>query len=101
VKTIADFVREVLAVEDEASARALYVRHVAELLDGGQVEDPYVAARLNIGWCFGEGMTAERRAMWRAACGAAHPVFGAMERDPDPEEALATGLAAGRASRSR
>lgn len=33
-------------------------------------------ARSNIGWCFGEGMTEERMAMWATATGATHPVFG-------------------------
>ena len=80
--TIEDFVCAVLAIDNEDDAAKFYAGHVAHIqrtIDKGEWNSSSTAeegAKSNIGWCFGEGMSDERRAMWVKVCGASHPVFG-------------------------
>lgn len=96
--SIGDLIATVLAVDDEEDARWYYAGYVAylkrlpaERKSGRYIEEQ--VARMNIGWCFGEGMTDERIAMWRRVCGAYHPIFGAMEPGtrPSAEQAYDAG----------
>ena len=74
--TIGDFVRAVLAIDNEDDAAEFYAGHVAHIqrtIDKGEWNSSSTAeegAKSNIGWCFGEGMSDERRAMWVKVCGA-------------------------------
>ncbi len=102
-ETLGEFIDEVLAIDSPLEARRFFEEYVAILerarasLDRSAEE----IARQNIGWCFGEGMPKERRAIWREACGAFHPNLGAMIEDMEPEAVLAAGLEAGRRARDR
>lgn len=97
-QTIGDFIRAVLAVDNAEDAKALYWRTVGRIeqqIEDGTWETACTAeegARSSIGWCFGEGMSSERIAMWGQATGSAHPVFGTMTPWPTPEEAFQSGL---------
>lgn len=100
--TIGDLASAVLAIDDPETARDFYRGYLSYLINlPDAVPDRNVAdiAKANIGWCFGEGMTDERRAMWREACGATHPVFGAMVTRPSPEDASACSVAFAMTSR--
>jgi hypothetical protein len=89
--TIGDFIRAVLTVEDEADARRFFDGYVAWLESQPERTLPALdVARANVGWCFGEGMTPERVAMWHRLTGSAHPVFGTSK--PTPEQAFAAGM---------
>jgi hypothetical protein len=96
---IGDFVGAVMAIETPENAKAFYeglVLHVQAKIDAGVWEsacNAEEAARADIGWCFGEGMSPERIAMWSAVCAATHPVFGTSL--PTPAEAYAAGLVQG------
>jgi hypothetical protein len=93
--TIGDFIRAVLAVEDEADARRFFDGYVAWLEAQPDCTLPALdVARANVGWCFGEGMAPELVAMWHRLTGSAHPVFGTGK--PSPEQALAAGMNAAR-----
>jgi hypothetical protein len=96
--TIGDFIRAVLAVEDEADARRFFDGYVAWLEAQPDRALPALdVARANVGWCFGEGMSPERVAMWHRLTGSAHPMFGTSM--PTPEQAFAAGMKAGRKGR--
>ncbi len=91
--SIAEFIRQVLAIRDPDEALAFFERIVAQLrLEHPEVKDPEMVVRSNIGWVFAEGMSIPCRKMWTALCGAEHPAFGKMESDPTPEEALQAGI---------
>jgi hypothetical protein len=93
--TIAEFIRQVLAIKDPDDALAFFERIVTQLRqEHPEVQDPEMVVRSNIGWCFGEGMSIPCRKMWTALCGAEHPVFGKMERNPTPDEAFQAGIRA-------
>lgn len=77
------FAEEVANARQEAAARPDLVEAARAFSDA----DPETIVRCNIGFCFGEGMSKERRAMWREVCGASHPWFGDMVEDISPEEA--------------
>jgi hypothetical protein len=91
------FIRRVLAVSNESDAKTLFDGEVSVIqgeIDAGRwahPQDAITAARMNIGWCFGEGMSQERCAMWNRVCGASHPIFGSQK--PTPEQAVAAGFA--------
>jgi hypothetical protein len=74
--TIGDFIRAVLAVENAGDARLFYDGY----LEWGRLhytstdQPPEQIVSANIGWCFGEGMSPEKIAMWPRE--AKHPVFG-------------------------
>jgi hypothetical protein len=92
--TLRDLVRAVLAISEPADARRFfegYVEHLAARGRWSSLDPVLKIARTNIGWCFGEGMTKERRWMWVVATGASHPIFGMMEDDPSPESAFEAG----------
>jgi hypothetical protein len=98
--TIGDFIRAVLAIEEEADARRFFDGHVAWLEAQPERTLPALdMARANVGWCFGEGMTPEHVAMWHRLTGSAHPVFGTSK--PTPEQAFAAGMSARRKARRR
>jgi len=95
-KSVGAFITDVLAIKSEDDARAFFDVYVEYLR--GELNEPSEAvdtARKNIGWCFGEGMAPEMRAMWRDACMAYHPVFGGMRRKPGPQEAFEAGVRLG------
>ncbi len=84
---------EILAIKTEEAARAVFDQHVADLRPHFESDERAVdVARMNIGWCFGEGMDSDTKAMWRIACGAYHPVFGEMREWIAPEDAYEAGL---------
>ena len=95
--TSGDFIRAVLYIDNAEDAKAFYdgyLELMSELTD--EQKDGYTPeqlAKLNIGWCFGEGMKTERVKMWHNITGAAHPVFDAMT--PTAEEAFAAGVKMG------
>lgn len=94
MRTIGDFVREVLAIHDVTKATAFFHEYVEHLrqVPGTSATDAEELARQNIGWVFGEGMSLETRRMWRTACGAYHPVLGTMDRQLTAEELLQAGM---------
>lgn len=92
--TISDFIEQVLAVESIEKARRFLDETVSDLRARGST-DPEADARANIGWCFGEGMRDERRAMWREHFGIVHPWLGPMVERPSPEEILRIGMEMG------
>ena len=91
-----------LAVDNEADALALFnqeVQRIQSQIDAGTWEsdkDAITATHLNIGWCFGEGMPADRIAMWVKVCGAYHPFFG--DKPPQLEDAIRFGEIWGKAN---
>lgn len=93
--TIGDYIRAVLAIDNEGDAGRFYrgeLAFVQRQMDAGKWEGKGTAtqaAHANIGWCFGEGMIPERIAMWGRVCDASHPVFGTVM--PSPEVALKMG----------
>ena len=90
------FTSEVLAIDSPLEASRFFERYVALIERGHSPARPaQEIARHNIGYCFGEGMSKERRAMWREACGASHPYLGDMVEDPDPKAVFAAGFEAG------
>jgi len=91
--TVGDFINAVFAVENEDDARRFHASYL-KYLEAHPCEGhtPEQVASANIGWCFGEGMSGAKIAMWGAACGAVHPVFGACV--PSAEDAFKTGIQA-------
>lgn len=79
-------------IEDAVAFYEGYLEHMKGRSISGQT--PESAARLNIGWCFGEGMDPTRIEMWVKACGASHPVFGT--KAPSLKEAFFMGRKAGK-----
>jgi hypothetical protein len=94
LRTIGDFVREVLNIHDVTAATAFFHEYVGQLrrMPDISATDAEELARQNIGWCFGEGMSLETRRMWRTACGAYHPVLGTMDRQLTTEELFKAGM---------
>ena len=89
--TIGDLIREILRIDNEADAQEFYTDYCVHLAGQPATEGytPQGVAKANIGWCFGEGMEAEKRAMWIKVCDASHPIFGT--RIPTFGEALKAG----------
>ena len=102
-RTIGDFIRKVFAVKTEEAAKKFFDSEMAGIqaqIDAGTWKcrcSAVEAARSNIGWCFGEGMSDDRIAMWVRACKASHPVFGTAR--PSPQEAFEAGNRVGRHNR--
>lgn len=99
--TIGDLVSAIMRIDNPTDARAFFESYVewmralpADQKSEGMTEEQ--VAQANIGWCFGEGMPDDRRAMWRDVSNAAHPVFGSMVTRPTPEEAYESGRRAAR-----
>jgi hypothetical protein len=98
-RNIGEFIRAVLAIDNEEDAAEFYAGHITYIqrqIDKGEWKSdatPMQAVQSNIGWCFGEGMPAERVAMWSKVCGASHPVFGT--KLPTAYEAFKMGMAEG------
>jgi len=91
---IGDFIRAVLKINDEDTARQFYEGEV-DYLNNQPDLSPIGAeavARANIGFCFGEGMNPEQIKMWNQVCEASHPWFGT--KLPSPEEAFEVGIKA-------
>lgn len=78
-QTIGDFISECLSIDNERDAKAFfknqkaYVQHQIDERTWESKNNAEEATRMNIGFCFGEGMAPERIAMWKKATGAAHP----------------------------
>jgi hypothetical protein len=98
--TIATLIEAVLAIDCDEDARAFYRGYLAWLaahLPEDAENIPNKIACDNIGWCFGEGMSRERIAMWRRTTPAAHPTLPITEDyRPTAEECFETGLRLGR-----
>ena len=97
-QTIGELIGAIFAIDNDSDARRFFDDYVAWMTalpaeDRSPTGTADEVAKSNIGWAFGEGMAAERIAMWRNICGAAHPVFGAWL--PTPTEAVRAGLDAG------
>ena len=99
--TYGDLFRGVLAIKDEEEARLFCEGYVECLRDLGGMKEhtPVEVAKVNIGFCFGEGMAPEAVQMWVRACGASHPWFGTSI--PTPEEALEQGRLLGEKMRGK
>ena len=99
--TMGDTVNAILEVSSMEDAKDFFDGYVEDITcrRGKSQEEAEGTARSNIGFCFGEGMSKKRIAMWIQACGAAHPVFGTVM--PSGEQAFKMGQAHGeRAVRS-
>jgi hypothetical protein len=93
---IGDFIGAVLRIDNEFDMARFYSGYLDYLSGFSESErsgSPEMVARFNIGWCFGEGMAADRIVMWSRVCRASHPVFGALT--PTPEQAYEAGLKMG------
>jgi hypothetical protein len=98
--TMGDCVQAIMAIDSINSARSFYEGYVEWLLDNAEFEsqsDAERVAKSNIGFCYGEGMSPDRIAMWKEACSAEHLLFGATM--PTPEEAFAEGVKRGSMSK--
>lgn len=90
--TIGALIDATMSIRDPEDAAAFYVGMV-EYLNEQPDLDPRGAeyvAKANIGWCFGEGMYPELKAMWNDVTGATHPVFDMSS--PSATEAFAAGM---------
>lgn len=95
--TIGEFYDAVLGIDDPESAAQFFDDYAYWLRKQPDRKDkPECIARANIGWVFGEGMTAERVSMWSKVCNASHPAFGVTV--PTFDEALQAGKDAARRS---
>jgi len=98
--TIGTLIKAILAIDCDADAQAFFQGYTAWLGEHQSKDADSVPAQVacaNIGWCFGEGMSRERIAMWRRTTPAAHPVLPITEDyQPTAEECLDAGLRAGR-----
>lgn len=91
--TMGDCVGAIMAIDSIGDARAFFGGYVKWILDNTETKSRSEAeriARSNIGFCYGEGMSPYRIAMWKEACDAEHPIFGATM--PTPEKAFAEGV---------
>ncbi len=90
--TIGQFIEAVMSISDPIEALLFYQGYLQWLETQDTSEHPveYVA-KVNIGWCFGEGMSPRRVEMWSKVCGAYHPVFGTTT-NIDPKEAFEAGI---------
>ena len=74
---IRKFVHEVLTINDAYEAKQFFNHRVMWTVElHPEIEDAAGAVANSIGFCFAEGMSVERRKMWRDVCGAEHPVLG-------------------------
>lgn len=73
--TIGDFVSAVLSIQEKLEAESFYQDYLSWLKENKSNNSEKIA-RQNIGWCFGEGMSEDKRQMWISACGACHPIYG-------------------------
>lgn len=81
-----DCIRAILAIDNVADASKFYEGYVESIKRCPDRESlPEYVAKSNIGWCFGEGMSAEHIAMWTEVIGNVMPT---------PEEAFAMGVEA-------
>jgi hypothetical protein len=88
---IGEFVGAVLAIDNEADAAAFAERYLEWLRERPNGKySPEQLLKDNIGWCFGEGMSSDRIAMWNKICGASHPVF--VTQRPTVEQAIEAGF---------
>ena len=97
--TIGQLIHAVLAIHNEADAKLFYDGYVEWIEVSPETDARYTSvqvARMNIGWCFGEGMSPDKVKMWREVCNAFHPVFGSMEAPVTPEEAISQGIKMGK-----
>lgn len=91
---IGDFISAVMVIDNEADALEFYRGYIDYLeIQPDRTQPAKTVADANIGWCFGEGMSEERKAMWSRCTTASHPIFG--RSNPTPEEAFAAGVKAG------
>lgn len=99
VHTIGDLISVIMDVDNDDDARRIFEGHRDDIqaqMDGGKWQGQGTAedaAKSNIGWCYGEGMAADRREMWIRVTNAAHPVFG-KTMPTDPAEMFAAGVRA-------
>ncbi len=91
--SIGDFISAVLKIDNDRDARRFYEGAIKSLERYSKVNNPKEIVNSNIGWVFGEGMSADRIMMWCRVSGAAHPVFGTTL--PTPAEAFKLGLQMG------
>lgn len=83
--TIGDFISAVFSVETLDEAKEFYAGYLVYLKPLDRTESEENVAQSNIGWCFGEGMSDEKIALWKSAiAGIEHPIFGATM--PSAEE---------------
>lgn len=85
---LGDLIGAVLAIDNESDANEFYRGYIEHLesLPRHERYTPKQVADSNIGWCFGEGMAADRQQMWQKCTTASHPIFGKTQ--PTPEEAI-------------
>lgn len=89
--TIGDLMGAILAIDNEADAQEFYQTYVDWLeIQRDRTIPAQSVADAHIGWCFGEGMAEDRKAMWCKCTTASHPIFGRSK--PSPENALAAGI---------
>jgi len=98
--TIGQFIEAVLRIKDAKNARRFYLGAVkwgqeaeARGLKAPVGMTPEEVIKLDIGWCFGEGMSPEMVQMWVEVCGARHPMFG--QTLPSPIDAIEMGREVG------
>jgi hypothetical protein len=94
--TIGELISTVLAIDNEKDATKFFQDFLmwAERDTNSSLYAPLERVKADIGWCFGEGMSPERIAMWRKVCGAAHPIFGT--EIPTAEKAYQMGIKIGK-----
>ena len=96
--SMGEIIQEVLRIDTPEEARRFYQQYVDHIRKTQEVSraisgtygTPEEVAQSNIGWCYGEGMSVLRKAMWYAVTGAEHPVFGLSS--PTSEEAFQAGI---------
>lgn len=93
--TVGALISAVMEIDDEAEAQEFWRGYVDYITIAYPERPSEPVCRSNIGWCFGEGMSNERKEMWIKVSGASHPVFGQMK--PTTEEAFQAGIEAGKA----
>lgn len=94
--TVGAFVSAIMKINNPAEAQEFWDGYLDYQTNAVPDRDAAAVCRSNIGWCFGEGMSDERKQMWVQVCGAAHPIFGTMT--PTPEEAFQAGVDAAKAT---
>lgn len=89
--TIGAFISAVMEIDNEAEAEQFWHGYV-DYMTIAYPETPTIpACQSNVGWCFGEGMSEDKKAMWIKVSDASHPVFGQMK--PTVTEAFEAGKA--------
>jgi hypothetical protein len=74
----------ILAIHNAEEAKEFHTGYIKWLKENHPKVNAHKVAGTNIGWCFGEGMPYEDRAIWREL-GIVHPYLGPMIVDPPPE----------------